>query len=83
MHGFMNIEFNNPTCRKYGTEEKTSIHILYECEVLASFKYTYLGSFFLDPEDIRVLVMGGHLELCKSNMAPITWYRIWGTKGLS
>jgi hypothetical protein len=25
---------NNPTCRKCGTEEETSVHILYECEVL-------------------------------------------------
>jgi len=46
---------NNPTCRKCGTEEETSVHILCECEVLASLKHTYLGSCFLDPEDIRVL----------------------------
>jgi len=26
---------NNPTCRKYGTEEETSVHILCECEALA------------------------------------------------
>ena len=49
---------NNPICRKCGTEEETSVHILCECEALASLRYTYLGSFFLDPEDIRVLVMG-------------------------
>jgi hypothetical protein len=48
---------NNPTCRKCGTEEETSVHILCECEALASLRYTYLGSFFLDPEDIRVLSM--------------------------
>jgi len=41
---------DNPTCRKCGTEEETSVHILCECEALASF--------FLDPEDIRVLGMG-------------------------
>ena len=29
---------NNPTCRKYGTEEETSVHILCECEALASLK---------------------------------------------
>jgi len=33
-------------------------HILCECEVLASLKHAYLGSFFLDPEDIRELGMG-------------------------
>jgi len=49
---------NNPICRKCGIEEETSVHILCECEVLASLRYTYLGSFFLDPEDIRVLGMG-------------------------
>jgi len=54
---------NNPTCRKCGTEEETSVHILCECEALASLRYTYLSSFFLDPEDIRKL-SGDHLELC-------------------
>jgi len=49
---------NNPICRKCGTEEETSGHSLCECEALVSLRYTYLGSFFLDPEDIRVLDMG-------------------------
>ena len=44
---------NNPTCRKCGTEEETSVHILCECEALASLRHAYLGSFFLYPEDIR------------------------------
>jgi hypothetical protein len=46
---------NNPTCRKCGTEEETSVHILCECEALASLRHAHLGSFFLDPEDIRKL----------------------------
>jgi len=37
---------NNPTCRKSGTEEGSSVHILCECKFLASLRYTYLGSFF-------------------------------------
>jgi hypothetical protein len=45
--------YNNPSCRKCGTEEETSVHILCECEALASLRHTYLGSFFLDPEYIR------------------------------
>ena len=49
---------NNPTCRKCGTEEETSIHILCECEAFASLRHTYLGSFFLDPEDIGKLTIG-------------------------
>jgi hypothetical protein len=43
---------NNPNCRKCGSEEETSDHILCECEALASLRHAYLGSFFLDPEDI-------------------------------
>jgi hypothetical protein len=49
---------NNPICRKCGTEEKTSIHILFAYEALASLRRAHLGSFFLDPEDIRKLSIG-------------------------
>jgi len=45
----------NPTCRKCGTEEQTSVQILFECEAIVSLRHTYLGSFFLDREDIREL----------------------------
>jgi hypothetical protein len=48
---------NDPMRRKCGTEEETSVHILRECEVLASLRHTHLGSFFLDPEDIKKLGM--------------------------
>jgi len=37
---------DNPTCRKCGTEEETSVHILCECEALAALRHTYLGFFF-------------------------------------
>jgi hypothetical protein len=40
---------------KCGTEEETSVHILCECEALASLRHAHLGSFFLDLEDIRKL----------------------------
>jgi len=33
-------------------------NIVCECEALASLRYTYLGSFVLDPEDIRELGIG-------------------------
>jgi hypothetical protein len=46
---------NNPICRKCSTEEETSVHILCKCEPLASLRHTYLGSIFLDLEDIRKL----------------------------
>jgi len=47
---------NNSTCRKCDTEEETSVHIL--CEALASLGHAFLGSFFLDPEDIMNLSIG-------------------------
>ena len=30
---------NNPICRRCGAEEETSVHILCECEALASLRY--------------------------------------------
>jgi hypothetical protein len=56
---------DNPICRKCGTEEETSGHILCECEALASLRHTYLGSFFLNPEDIRVLGVGAIWNFAK------------------
>ena len=56
---------NNPICRKCGTEEETSVHVLCECEALASLRHSYLGSFFLDPEDIRKLNIGTILKFVK------------------
>ena len=49
---------NNPTCRKRGTEEETSVHILCECESLASLRHALLDSFDLDPADIMSLSIG-------------------------
>jgi len=49
---------NNPTCRKTNTEEETSVHILCKCEALASLRHSYLGSFFLDPENNMYLIIG-------------------------
>jgi len=48
----------DPMCRKCGTEEETSVHILCECEALASLRYIYVGSFFLGPDDIKKLGVG-------------------------
>jgi len=56
---------NNPTCRKCGIEEETSVHILCECEVLASLRHTYLCSFLLDPEDIRKIRIGAIWNFAK------------------
>ena len=56
---------NNLTCRKCGTEEETSVHILGECEALTSLRHRYLSSFSLDPEDIRMLRMGAIWNIAK------------------
>jgi hypothetical protein len=49
---------NDPICRKCGAEEETSVHVLCACEALATLIHSFLGSFFLDPEDIRKLNIG-------------------------
>jgi len=56
---------SDPMCRKCGTEEETSVHILCECEALASIRHVYLGSLFLDPDDIRELGMGAIWNFAK------------------
>ena len=42
--------------------KETSAHILRECEV-TSLRHAHLGSFLLGPEDVKILSLGGHLEL--------------------
>jgi hypothetical protein len=44
---------DSPLCRKCGAKDKTSSHILCWCEALASIRHAHLGSFFLEPEDIK------------------------------
>jgi hypothetical protein len=38
-------------------EDETSVHILCECEALASLRHVYLSSFFLEPEDIKNIIV--------------------------
>jgi ribonuclease HI len=49
---------DSPLCRGCGVKEKTSAHILCECKALASLRRMYLGSFFMEPEDIKSISMG-------------------------
>ena len=72
---------NNPRCRLSGTEEK-SVHILCECEALASRRQTYLGSFFFDPENIMNLSTGTIWNSGKGKGFLETSVRLWGTKGM-
>jgi hypothetical protein len=56
---------DSPLCRRCGAEEETSAHILCECEALASLRHTYLGSFFLEPEDIKSIHLGAIWKFSK------------------
>jgi len=51
--------------RKCGAKKESSAHIFCECEALASLRHIHLGSFFLDPEDIRVLGVGAIWKFVK------------------
>jgi len=61
---------NDPMCR-CGTEEEISVHILYECEALASLRHTYLVFFFfLDPKDVKKLIVGAIWSFGKGTGLP-------------
>ena len=70
-------------CGRRGAEDETSAHILFECEALASLRHVYLGSFFLDPEDIKRLGLETIWKFSKGTGIPWTDIRLWGTKALS
>jgi hypothetical protein len=71
---------DSPLCRKCGVKEETSAHILCECETLAALRCRYLGSFFLEPEDIRSLSLGAIWSFSKA--AGLPWYdMIWYDMG--
>ena len=61
---------DSPLCRKCGVREETSAHILFECEALVSLRHVYLGSFFLEPEDIWSLGLGAILNYSKATGLP-------------
>jgi len=49
---------NSPLCRWCEAGEETSAHVLCECEALTSRRHAHLGSFFLEPGDIKNLNLG-------------------------
>jgi len=65
---------NSPLCRCCEAGEETSAHVVCECEALASCRHAYLGSFFMEPGDIKNLNLGGHLELQQGCRAPMIRY---------
>ena len=46
---------DSPLCRGCGAEDETSTHILCGCEAVAALRDAYLGSFSLEPEDIKII----------------------------
>jgi len=61
---------DSPVCRRCGTEEETSAHILCECEALALLIHTYLGSFILQPEGIKSISLGAIWNFSKVRGLP-------------
>ena len=49
---------DSPLCRRCGAKDETSAHILCKCETLASHRHAYLGPLFLEPEDIKSIILG-------------------------
>jgi len=61
---------DSPLCRKCRVGEETSAHVLCECKALASLRHVYLGSFFLEPKDIRSLGLGAIWNYSKAAGLP-------------
>jgi predicted amidophosphoribosyltransferase len=57
---------DSPLCRKCGAKDETSAHILCRCEALAFSRHVYLGSFFLEPEDIKRITLGAIWRFSKA-----------------
>ena len=61
---------DSPLCRRCAAEEETSAHILCDCEALASLIHAYLGSFSLEPEDIKSISLGATWKFSKVTGLP-------------
>ena len=61
---------DSPLCRRCGAEDKTSAHIRCECEALASFRHAYLGSFFLESENMKSISVGAISNFSKATGLP-------------
>ena len=61
---------NNPWCRRCGEADEASAHRICECEASASLRHVNLGSFFLDPEDIKSLIWVPSGTLTKKQGSP-------------
>jgi hypothetical protein len=44
-------------------EDENSTHIPCECEAVVLLRHAFLGSFFLNPEDIKCLNLGANWNI--------------------
>jgi hypothetical protein len=61
---------DSPLCRSCGVEEETSAHVLCNCEALASLRNAYLGSLFMEPNDILSINLGAIWGFLKATGLP-------------
>jgi ribonuclease HI len=61
---------DSPLCRKCAADDENSAHILCWCKVLASFRHAHLGSFFLEPENIKNISLGAIWKFSKAAGLP-------------
>ena len=61
---------DTPFCWTCGAANETSAHILCECEALASLRHAYLGSFFLESEDIKSINLRAIWNFSKATGLP-------------
>jgi len=57
-HFYKMVQIESLFFKKCEPEEETSAQVMCKCEALATLKHTYMGFFFLDPEDVRNLSLG-------------------------
>jgi hypothetical protein len=61
---------DSPLCRKCGAEDEISAHILCRYEALVSIRHSHLGSYFLEPEDIKHQNLGAIWHFSKAKGLP-------------
>jgi len=61
---------DSPLCRRCEAEDETSAHILCECEAFASLRHAHLASYFLEPKDIKSIILEAIWNLSKVTGLP-------------
>ena len=69
-HLYITVKIESPLCKKCEAEEETSGHAMCKCEALATLKHTYMGSFFLNLENVRNLSLGAIWNFIKQTGLP-------------